>query len=272
MGRIPEVVQGSVRVLEPMEGQAAAGQSMVSAAMSADGRAVVTFGPRCSEPWSRSALLSWLRSGSAAGSARSEDTAAAGQERSEGTAAAMPDGKPSGTVTDGAKVAYIVLHCSDTWPSARFGIEKLKASHRKAGYGEWPGYHFYVTRDGTLYYCRPLSVRGCHARGFNTGSIAVCYEGGRREECRQWHQKECEHCGKRGCTCPKGLHVMSPWEDNRTAEQVVTLHELLSTLVEMCPKAQLLGHRDLPGVKKACPCLDTRREYAYLTTARGADG
>ena len=158
----------------------------------------------------------------------------------------------------------IVLHCSDTWPSAHFTIEKLAAAHRKEGYGEYPGYHFYVTRDGTLYYCRPLSMKGCHAKGYNTGSIAVCYEGGRKEECKHWRHDTCSECGKRGCKCPKGLHEMSPWEDNRTAEQIETLHELFSTLLTLFPQARLLGHRDLPGVKKACPCLDTRHEYQYL--------
>ena len=227
------------------------GQSTASAAKSADGRASVTFGPKCSEPLSRSELLSWLRSGSAAGSETQANDDAGGA-----------DGKPSGT---GTAVTRIVLHCSDTWPSANFTIEKLAASHRKAGYGPYPGYHFFVTRDGWLYYCRPLNVRGCHAKGYNTGSIGVCYEGGRKEECKRWHQNECEHCGKRGCKCPKGLHTMSPWEDNRTAEQMVTLHVLLSTLHELWPEAVILGHRDLPGVKKACPCLDAKREYEYLS-------
>ena len=212
-------------------------QSTESAAKSADGRASVTFGPRCSEPLSRSELLSWLRSDSAAGLGRSKK---------------------------------ILLHCSDTWPSANFTIEKLAASHRARGFGQWPGYHFYVTRDGTIYYCRPIGVRGCHAKGYNEGSIGVCYEGGRKEECKGWHRKgsSCELCGQRGCHCPKGLRVMSPWEDNRTAEQVVALHELLSTLLDLYPNAQLLGHRDLPGVRKACPCLDTRREYGYLRGMR----
>ena len=231
-----------------------------SAVKNADGRASVTFGPKCSEPLSRSELLSWLRSGCRAGSMRSSQAPLLSPQRGEDSLQVEESEK--GAVR--GAVGAIVLHCSDTWPSARFGIEKLAASHRARGFGPYPGYHFYVTRDGTLYYCRPIDVRGCHAKGYNTGSIGVCYEGGRKEECKNWRRKECEHCGKRGCTCPKGLHEMSPWEDNRTAEQIVTLHELLSTLLALFPTAQLLGHRDLPGVQKACPCLDTRHEYQYL--------
>ncbi len=210
-------------------------------------RAVVTFGQKCSVPLSRSALLSWLRSDSAAGSATQPNEV-------------FPD--PNYSLLTAMK--YIVLHCSDTWPSANFTIEKLAASHKREGFGEYPGYHFYVTRDGTLYYCRPLSVKGCHAKGYNTGSIGVCYEGGRREECRGWHRDGCTDCGKRGCQCPKGLHLMSPWEDNRTAEQQVTLYELLSTLHALYPTAHICGHRDLPGVKKACPCFDAEREYGRI--------
>ena len=30
------------------------------------------------------------------------------------------------------------------------------------------------------------------------------------------------------------------------------------------PDAEILGHRDLPWVKKKCPCFDARAEYANL--------
>ncbi len=122
--------------------------STASAARSARRLASVTFGPRCSEPLSRSELLCLLRSESRAAS---------------------------------RKIDLIVVHCTDTKPSQDFTIEKLKASHKREGFGEYPGYHLYIRRDGTLYYCRPLSVRGCHVRGYNEHSIGVCYEGGHAE-------------------------------------------------------------------------------------------
>ena len=53
------------------------------------------------------------------------------------------------------------------------------------------------------------------------------------------------------------------YEDNRTAEQKVTVHELLMVLHEMFPKAKVVGHHDLNAMK-ACPCYDAKREYAYI--------
>ena len=194
--------------------------------MSANALASVTFGPPSSRPLSRSALLSSLRS----------DWQRAADSR---------------------RIDLIVLHCSDTRPSQNFTLEKLAASHGPCGFGKFPGYHFYVTRDGTLYYCRPLSLKGCHVKGYNAHSIGVCYEGGHRENEIVLSGGEKEK-GKM-----KNLPV-SKYEDNRTAEQMITLHFLLSTLHEMFPRARIVGHRDLPGVAKACPCFDARTEYAYI--------
>ena len=185
--------------------------STASAAKSARKLVSVTFGPLSSRPLSRSELQSLQRLD-------------------------LPR-------ADSRKIDLIVLHCSDTRPSQDFTLEKLAASHRSRGFDKYPGYHFYVRRDGTLYYCRPLSIAGCHVKGYNANSIGVCYEGGHREDEPPLDRK---------------------YEDNRTAEQQVTLHELLSTLHELFPEARIVGHRDLPGVAKACPCFDAEKEYKYL--------
>ena len=150
-----------------------------------------------------------------------------------------------------------MLHCSDTRPSQTYSIEQLKRDHAKRGFDAYPGYHFYVTRDGTLYYCRPLSTPGCHVKGYNAHSIGICYEGGHRENEIVLSGGEKEK-GKM-----KNLPV-SKYEDNRTAEQMITLHFLLCTLHEMFPEARICGHRDLPGVAKACPCFDAKQEYGYI--------
>ena len=139
------------------------------------------------------------------------------------------------------KIDLLVLHCSDTRPDQDFTIEKLMRSHRNKGYGAYPGYHIYVRRDGTLFYCRPVAERGCHVKGYNTSSIGICYEGG---------------------------HSCSPdvkYEDNRTAEQMVALDEVLRILHEIYPDARIVGHCEL-NPRKACPCLDppASQEYAYI--------
>ena len=117
----------------------------------------------------------------------------------------------------------------------------LRHDHARRGFGDYPGYHFYARRDGTLHYCRPLSVKGCHVAGHNAHSIGVCYEG--------------------GVTGPP----LNETEDNRTAEQMVVLHELLTTLHLMFPQARICGHHDL-NPHKPCPCLSPPPavEYAYI--------
>ena len=147
-----------------------------------------------------------------------------------------------------------MVHCTDTRPSQEFTIEKLKASHKREGFGEYPGYHLYIRRDGTLYYCRPLSVRGCHVRGYNEHSIGVCYEGGHRENeivLSGWKKEKGE-----GKNLPA-----SKYEDNRTPAQKEVLREVLRTLHEMYPGARICGHREL-NPHKACPCFDVASECA----------
>ena len=78
-------------------------------------------------------------------------------------------------------------------------------------------------------------------KNYNTSSIGICYEGG---------------------------HSCSPdvkYEDNRTAEQMVALDEVLRILHEIYPEARIVGHCEL-NPRKACPCLDppASEEYQYI--------
>ena len=135
----------------------------------------------------------------------------------------------------------LVLHCTDTRPNQDFTISKLIASHRARGFGDFPGYHLYVRRDGSLYYCRPVSMVGCHVKGWNRHSIGICFEGG---------------------------HSCSPeykYEDNRTAEQMIVLDEIFALLHEVYPEARIVGHCEL-NPRKACPCLSPPPsvEYSYF--------
>ncbi len=54
--------------------------------------------------------------------------------------------------------------------------------------------------------------------------------------------------------------------DTRTREQKHALVALLRSLKTDYPDAVILGHRDLPGVRKACPCFDAKAEYQNLMT------
>ena len=129
------------------------------------------------------------------------------------------------------KISLIVLHCSATRVNQDFTIEDLEACHKARGFHSI-GYHFYITKDGTLYPCRPEQEVGAHALHYNKHSIGICYEG--------------------------GLDANGHAADTRTEAQKITMEELLQSLCVDYPDAAILGHRDLPGVHKDCPCFDTK--------------
>lgn len=141
----------------------------------------------------------------------------------------------SGLLMNGAEsVRFIVIHCSATRCDREYPVEQMLRDHKARGF-RTIGYHFYIRRDGTVTRHRGLLEVGAHARPFNRCSIGICYEGGLNEEGQP--------------------------ADTRTTAQKVQLWELLQKLHRLFPQAQIVGHRDLPGVKKACPCFDCG-EYA----------
>lgn len=200
--------------------------SDLSAKRSAGANAVVAFGQSSCAPLPRSQVLSLLHSDCQASK---------------------------------RAINLLVLHCSDTRPSQHYTLEMLKRDHARRGFGQWPGYHLYIRRDGTLYYCRPASVMGCHVSGYNAHSIGICYEGGHRDDDGIIYVAD-----------PNGTvkKKQSPhrYEDDRTAEQLVVIDEVLRTLHNCYPDAKIVGHRDLCGGRKACPCTDqpVDEEYAYI--------
>ena len=123
-------------------------------------------------------------------------------------------------------IDLIVVHCSATRSNQNFPVTALIRCHAER-FG-FTGYHYYITRDGTTYQTRHEQLIGAHARGYNQHSLGVCYEGGLDE-----HGKPA---------------------DTRTKAQKRALLKLLKRLKKEHPEAQILGHRDLPDVKKACPC------------------
>lgn len=64
-------------------------------------------------------------------------------------------------------IQYIVVHCSATRANIPFTEEQLLKCHLQRGF-KYIGYHFYITRDGELHHCRPVSEPGAHVRGFTS--------------------------------------------------------------------------------------------------------
>lgn len=134
---------------------------------------------------------------------------------------------------DPKDVKSIAVHCSATGPDADIGRAEIDKWHRLKG---WVGigYHFVIRRDGTLEPGRPLSLRGAHIEGHNHEAVGICMVGG-----------------------VDGTKAAKP-QANFTPAQFKTLKTLLGTLTKQFPGARVQGHRDFPGVAKACPSFNVK--------------
>jgi N-acetylmuramoyl-L-alanine amidase len=124
---------------------------------------------------------------------------------------------------------FIVIHCSATPPKLDVGAKDIRQWHRQKGWIDI-GYHKVIRRDGSVEDGRPLDVVGAHVEGHNSTSIGICLVGGVDEKNQP--------------------------QDNFTPAQWDALAALLSDLVKAYPGCTIQGHRDFPGVKKACPSFD----------------
>ena len=142
-------------------------------------------------------------------------------------------------------INLIVVHCSATREDRDFTEQDLDAAHRARGF-QGAGYHFYIRKDGRIVNTRAVELPGAHARGHNTASIGVCYEGGLDTEGRA--------------------------KDTRTVAQKESLTTLLHELQRDYPGSVVCGHRDLsPDLNgngriepherlKECPCYSVNDE------------
>ena len=132
------------------------------------------------------------------------------------------------------RITLIIVHCSATREGRSLDFEACRTDHiRHRGFKDI-GYHYYVTRDGTIHRGRQLEDIGAHCLNHNRYSIGLCYEGG---------------LDARGDPC-----------DTRTLAQKASLLALLRELKKQFPRAIIVGHHDLNPLKP-CPCFDAAKEY-----------
>lgn len=126
-------------------------------------------------------------------------------------------------------IKFLTIHCAAT-PEGRDVSAETVASWDIARFGQ-ESYHHIVTLDGKDHVRLADTVRGAHVSGNNTGNIGVCYVGG----------------VDRNNKVPK---------DTRTDAQKATLRAIVAAYKAKYPGIVVRGHRDWPGVKKACPSFD----------------
>ena len=144
------------------------------------------------------------------------------------------------------KISLIVIHCSATRCNRNYTVQQLYHDHVEVNHWRFIGYHYYIRRNGRIEETRPLERMGAHAKGYNAHSIGICYEGGLDEQGRP--------------------------ADTRTPEQKKAMATLIVQLKQQFPAiATVLGHCDLPGVQKACPCFDATALQPLLQVKRLED-
>jgi len=128
------------------------------------------------------------------------------------------------------EIKYIAIHC--TGGSQRATVGDLRAEFRRKGWKN-PGYHYVVTADGVIHQLLDDSKVSNGVKGWNHCTVNVAWTGGVD-------------------TSEKGL----PPVDNRTEAQKASLSQIVRLLRSRYPEAVVRGHRDFPGVAKACPSFD----------------
>lgn len=136
---------------------------------------------------------------------------------------------------EASAVRFLVVHCSASPPSVNADAIMIDRWHRERGFRKI-GYHYVITRRGNVQVGRLIDEAGAHAQGYNDCSIGICLAG--------------------------GVDASGKPENNFTKAQFESLRWKLGELVKKFPKAAVLGHRDLPGVKKDCPSFDVRQWWA----------
>lgn len=125
-------------------------------------------------------------------------------------------------------VKFLTIHCAAT-PEGRHVTHEQITAWDKAKFGQ-TSYHWVIELDGSMHRTLRDDQKGAHVGKANTGNIGICYIGG----------------------VDKNLNP----KDTRTPAQKKSLLTLIRTYKERYPGILIRGHRDWPGVKKACPSFD----------------
>lgn len=133
------------------------------------------------------------------------------------------------------KITHIVLHCTATPQTAT--VKSIQNYWRNSLGWKSPGYHHIIKHTGEIVDLLPIDKPSNGVAGHNASSIHISYIGG---------------------VDAKGNPV-----DNRSQQQKDSQIMLLKKYKAMFPNAIICGHRDFPGVKKACPSFDVK---TWLTT------
>ena len=78
-----------------------------------------------------------------------------------------------GALAKRSSINMIVLHHADASSCTVQQIHKWHIANGWLGFG----YHFFINKKGEIFRGRPENVIGSHAKGYNSNSIGICFEG-----------------------------------------------------------------------------------------------
>lgn len=125
-------------------------------------------------------------------------------------------------------IKFLTIHCAAT-PEGRHVDAATITAWDKAKFGQ-TSYHWVIELDGNAVRTLRDDQKGAHVGKANSGNIGVCYVGG----------------------CDKAMNA----KDTRTPEQKAALRKIVQDYQARVPGLKVLGHRNWPGVAKACPSFD----------------
>jgi len=135
-------------------------------------------------------------------------------------------------------IKYIVVHCTATPPNTT--VESIKRYWKDVRkWGDTPGYHYMILRDGTIVQLLAEDKNSYGVYAHNSECISIAYIGGVDKDNKPI--------------------------DNRTPAQKHAMFNKIIELTEKYTSAQVKGHRDFDGVKKACPSFDVKTWLASYT-------
>lgn len=137
------------------------------------------------------------------------------------------------------RIDWIVVHCTATPEGRAVSVADITRWHVKDNGWRTIGYHHVIGLNGEHWATLPEAQVGNHARGANANGIGVVYVGGLDR-------------------------LAKTAKDTRTPAQKATLPRVLREIKARYPNARIIGHRDVPNARKACPSFDARAEYAAL--------
>lgn len=129
------------------------------------------------------------------------------------------------------KAKYLTIHCTAT-PEGRPNTAEEVTSWDRERFGQ-PSYHWVIELNGRQVRTLLDEQRGAHVAMHNSNNIGISYVGG-----------------------TEALNAGGKPKDTRTPEQIAAMRGLVELYRAKYPGIVVLGHRDWPGVKKACPSFD----------------